>query len=310
VTPEARVRFVSGHDSAPPAGTEAELDLGIEFLLAPGWHVYWKNSGDAGYAPKLDLSATAAISNARLLFPAPHRFDLPGGLVSFGYEREVIYPVSGTLRPTSDGPIAIRGRLDYLACATECIPLAADLELDLPDSAGATGPSDEKARLELWRNRLPRTPGSAGAPVVELALERGHPKSTLVVTASGGDFRASSPDLFFESHDRFALGRPELSIGSGGLTFRVPVHPLDETKPFPESTDFAWTLTGLEGNDGPYALEGVSQVGVPSPVAPLRRFWFVGLLALPLLWLAVHRIRRSRDRSDDPSDRGTRTQPA
>ena len=56
--PEARVRLVaaSGH-------------LGLDFELAPGWHVYWKNSGDAGYPPRLDFSATPEILESRLLFP-------------------------------------------------------------------------------------------------------------------------------------------------------------------------------------------------------------------------------------------------
>jgi DsbC/DsbD-like thiol-disulfide interchange protein len=306
-TPESRVRLLSGLEAAPPAGTETALDLGVEIRLAPHWHAYWRNSGDAGYAPKLDLTATPGASKAELLFPAPLRFDLPGGLVSFGYENEVIYPVAATIRREAGGPLAIRGRLDYLVCATECIPYTADLALDLPaeteaDPSAASG--DDAARLAAWRKRLPRAAGSPGAPAVALALERGHPESTLVVTASGPGFRASSPDLFFDSHERFALGKPAMTIGGDGLTFRVPVRPLDETKPWPAASDFAWTLTGLEGSDGPFALAGTNAVAIPSPVSSLRRFWFVALLALPLLALLVLRLRRSR-----PDD-AIRTQPA
>jgi DsbC/DsbD-like thiol-disulfide interchange protein len=46
---EARVRLVSRWAEAPTGGDPA---LGLEFALAPGWHVYWKNAGDAGYPPK------------------------------------------------------------------------------------------------------------------------------------------------------------------------------------------------------------------------------------------------------------------
>jgi suppressor for copper-sensitivity B len=302
------VRFVSGLAAAPGPGFDVPLDLGIEFALAPGWHVYWKNSGDAGYAPKLDLAATPEISGATLLFPSPHRFDLPGGLVSFGYENEVIYPVSGSVR-TAGGPLTIRGRLDYLTCAAECVPHTADLELVLPAEAGEPG-DDEAARLALWRSRLPRPAGGAGSPAVALELERDAEGSTLVLTAAGGGFRASAPELFFDSHERFGLGRPALSIGDSGVRFRVPIHPLDETKPWPDSTEFSWTLTGLEGAEGAFAVEGVSRVDIPSPVAPLRRFWWLApVVALPLLALAFQRSRRARGRSTDRSD-GARPQPA
>ena len=306
-TPEARARFVTGLEAAPAGGGATDLDLGIEFRLAPGWHVYWRNSGDAGYAPKLDLAATPGIADAELLFPAPHRFDLPGGLVSFGYEGEVVYPVSGTLRREAGGPLAIRGRLDYLVCARECVPYTADLALDLPAEADpSAAPGDDAARLAAWRARLPRAAGAPGAPAVALAFERGHPESTLVVTATGAGFRASSPDLFFDSHELFALGKPAMTLGGDGLTFRVPVHPLDETRPLPGSSDFAWTLTGLDGSDGPFALAGTSAVAIPSPAGPLRRLWPALLIAISILALFAFRFRRSSVRPDDDA----RAQPA
>ena len=79
--------------------------LGLEFELQPGWHVYWKNSGDAGYAPRIDFSATSAIRDARLLFPAPRRFELAAGMVSFGYERTVLYPIAATFSPPAGRPL-------------------------------------------------------------------------------------------------------------------------------------------------------------------------------------------------------------
>jgi DsbC/DsbD-like thiol-disulfide interchange protein len=294
-TPEARVRLVSGWASAPAVGAESDLDLGVELVLAPGWHVYWKNSGDAGYAPKLDLAATPAIAGAALLFPAPHRFDLPGGLVSFGYENEVIYPVTGRVLRTTPEPFVLRGRLDYLICATECVPYTADLRLDLPDATAAGGGTDagaDAARLERWRRRLPLAAASsaanqAGAPSVATRIERDKPAfSTLELAVSGGDFRATAPDIFFESHPLLALGKPALSIGESGLTFRVPVRPLDETKPLPPAIDLAWTLTGLEGSAGAYALEGRSKVAYPSAVASNRYFWLAALGLVPIAWLA------------------------
>ena len=310
--------------------------LGLEFELQPGWHVYWKNSGDAGYPPRIDFARTPALAGAVLLFPAPQRYDLPGGLVSFGYEKHVIYPIAPitpippitpiAARPATGGdekPPAVLARLDYLVCRTECIPHTAELSLDL----GATGeaPGAEAAataaRLAAAREALPRDPASvAGAPQVSVRAEPG-PASSLVLVfqATGGSLRAAGTDLFFEVHPFFALERPELSLADDGLVFRVPFRPLDETRPMPATTSFAWTLTGLErtlsnadsarrdGSDGgePFevALAGSASVAIPHlrtsdtlPTAGLRPGLVLPLLVAGvfLLLFALHRFRHRR----------------
>lgn len=244
--------------------------LGLEFELQPGWHVYWKNSGDAGYAPRIDFPATSAIRDARLLFPAPQRFELAAGMVSFGYERAVLYPIAATFAPPAGRPLAplpVLARLDYLVCRDECIPHRADLSLEIPAKRGASDP--EAARLAAAHAALPLTAATAPeAPRVSLRVE---PEAggalTLELTAAGGAWRAATPDLFFETHPLFTLGRPELSASKSGLRFRVRLQPLDLTKPLPAATTFAWTLTGFEpaaaGAAAPVALAGATAVDLP-----------------------------------------------
>src|SRR5258706_10845067 len=88
--PQVQVRLVSPWDAAarPTAGSR-ELLLGVEVVLQPHWHSYWRNSGDAGFAPALVVK-TPEIESAEMLFPAPRRFELRGGLVAFGYEDAVV----------------------------------------------------------------------------------------------------------------------------------------------------------------------------------------------------------------------------
>ena len=214
--------------------------LGLEFELQPGWHVYWRNSGDAGYAPRLDFSATPAIQDARLLFPAPRRFDLAAGMVSFGYERAVIYPIAATIAPAPGTALDLSARLDYLVCRDECIPHRADLTLTIPAKAASADPES--------------------APAADGALE-------LELSATGGGWRAAAPDLFFDSHPLFALGRPQFQASKSGLRFLVRLQPLDLTRPLPATTDFAWTVTGLErsvaGAPAPVALAGITSVVLP-----------------------------------------------
>src|SRR5215470_11117009 len=92
--PQSQVRLISGDRVAPRHG---ELRLGVQFRLAPGWHAYWKNSGDAGFAPVVTFAPRPGLTPPELLWPAPHRFELPGGLQAFGYASEVVYPARAAL---------------------------------------------------------------------------------------------------------------------------------------------------------------------------------------------------------------------
>jgi DsbC/DsbD-like thiol-disulfide interchange protein len=333
---QARVRLVAARVAGPGGDPGGRIDLGLEFELAPDWHVYWKNSGDAGYPPRIDFSRTPALAGAQILFPAPRRYDLPGGLVSFGYEKHVIYPIApiAPIAPISDQLPAAGGgkwpavlaRLDYLVCRAECIPHTAELSLDLDSARESSGPEGAAtaARLAAAQEALPQDPASvAGAPQVSVRAEPG-PASSLVLVfqATGGTLRAGGTDLFFEVHPFFALERPELSISQDGLLYRVPFRPLDETKPMPATTRFAWTLTGLEralspadsirgdaidGGDGSepseVALAGSASVEIPhlrtsetGPAKGLRPGLVLPLVVagLFLLLFALHRSRNRR----------------
>jgi suppressor for copper-sensitivity B len=262
---QARVRLVSSWAVAP---AEGDPGLGLEFTLAPGWHVYWKNAGDAGYPPELVFAPGGPIASAELLFPAPERYDLAGGLVSFGYEEGVIYPVQGRLEPEHGAAVAaLAAQIDYLVCAESCIPYRAQLALDLP--LGEPRPDPEVApRLAAWRARLPRPIDTPGAPRVSAGLVANDGAGlTLEVRVAGEGLRAVAPDLFFESHPRLYVERPALVATAAGPGFRVPLRPIDETRPLPDRLRFAWTLTGFEVGGEIAAWEGTVELPRPLPGA-------------------------------------------
>src|ERR1700722_15895266 len=60
--------------------------LGVRLTIDPGWHVYWKNPGDAGLPTRVTFTLPNGFSAGPLRFPTPHRFDQPGNIVAFGYE--------------------------------------------------------------------------------------------------------------------------------------------------------------------------------------------------------------------------------
>jgi DsbC/DsbD-like thiol-disulfide interchange protein len=279
--PQSSVRLISPWQTASPKG---ELILGLQFRLAPGWHVYWKNSGDAGFPPTVTLQPAAAFfTPAEILWPAPRRFELPGNLVAFGYETEVVYPLRTELQPAaapaansdaanSDSPagdaardtLKISADLDYLVCQADCIPYRYTLTLDQPLADPATTDPETVGILQAGLERLPRivreVPGLQTGAVLD-ASRGGVPE--LEVRVLGARAAAGTTDLFLESHDLFDAGRPRMRVSGDGVVFHLPLTPKVAGKALPASTSLAWTVTGLTGRDGkPFSLEARRDVPV------------------------------------------------
>ncbi len=259
VNPESRVRLVSPYRVAPRQG---EIWLGLHFTLSPGWHVYWKNSGDAGLPPALDLAATPEISSAELRWPAPERYELPGGLVAYGYGEEVVYPVRARIRariragtraridaPGSPGraSIAVSGRVDYLVCEVDCVPHGYDLSFEQPVGDEPEADPETAPLLERWRARLPVAAGALPGISSRARLDLADPEHPVLrVRVDGARPAGSEPtELFLGVQDLFEPGRPRLEPLPGGLAFRVPMD-LRRTLAHPPTTvPFDWTVTGL-----------------------------------------------------------------
>jgi thiol:disulfide interchange protein DsbD len=106
---------------------------GLHFNLESGWHIYWKNPGDAGEPPHIDWTLPIGVKADRMQFPAPKRLPL-GPLMDFGYEDEVLFPVTlyvdSTFKPGST--VHLEAKISWLACRGTCIPGKAVLVLNVP----------------------------------------------------------------------------------------------------------------------------------------------------------------------------------
>jgi len=277
VNPQSSVRLISPWKTAPwktaPGKTalrSGELILGLQFRLSPGWHVYWKNSGDAGFPPAITLQPAAALGTPEVLWPAPRRFELPGNLVAFGYEGEVIYPIRTEMKPGGDtlpDVLHITADLDYLGCQADCIPYRYTLALDQPLGEPSAADPQTAALLQSWVERLPRIvremPGVRTGAVLD-ASRGGTPELEVrVLGVLGAKDVAGKTDLFLESHETFDAGRPRMRATSDGVVFHVPMKPKAANRPLPERTAIAWTVSGLTAKDGkPFSLEARREVQV------------------------------------------------
>jgi DsbC/DsbD-like thiol-disulfide interchange protein len=320
--PESTVRLISPWAAAP---AEGELWLGLAFITAPGWHVYWKNSGDAGYPPVVSFDPTPEIAAAELLYPAPERYELPGGLVSYGYEGEVVYPVRARLAAPGRERLAIAADLDYLVCEVECIPYSVRLTLDQPLAGPGRPAAEDPASAPLlaaWRDRLPAPPAALGLSTAG-ALDLSDPeRPALEVTLDGAAAAgAAAPELFLETHELFTAGAPEVERTAGGLAFRVPVEWRAVPAALPASVELAWTVTGLAVDGGAIAGAAIearqtvpattltgpalaSAAAVSARAALVSAAWALGAVAALLAALACWGIFGPRAGRDLPAAGG------
>ena len=140
-------------------------DAGLYFKLEPGWHVYWKNAGDSGEPPRAKWTLPDGITASELKFPAPKRLPL-GPLMDFGYEDEVLFPLTLNVAKTAKaGPATLHAKVDWLVCREVCIPGKAELEVSRPVAASGSGTVQPDADLfKRLVTQLPTTlPKSAKA---------------------------------------------------------------------------------------------------------------------------------------------------
>jgi thiol:disulfide interchange protein len=128
--PHVHVQLMTGESGVLAPGL---VDAGLYFKLESGWHVYWKNPGDAGQPPKIVWTLPNGVSAAPFKFPAPKRLPL-GPLMDFGYEGEVLFPllvnVNSSFKPGSTAHLS--AKVNWLVCRETCIPEKTNLDLDVP----------------------------------------------------------------------------------------------------------------------------------------------------------------------------------
>jgi suppressor for copper-sensitivity B len=273
------VRLISPWRVAPRGG---ELILGLHFRLAPDWHAYWKNSGDAGFPPTVTFQPAEVLGSPELLWPTPHRFDLPGGLVAFGYEDEVVYPVQATLWPdalpapevTAEGrisgaaPFFIKADLDYLVCKIDCVPYRYTLTLEQPLGDRPIADPETAPLLQSWLDRVPRTLAEAPDLRVSTRLNAGRAGGPeLEITLLGVEAQPGKTDLFLEANDSLEAGRPRVKTLGGGVIFRVPMKVRQAGRRLPGKVGLAWTASNLTRNGESLSLEDRREVEVVTATA-------------------------------------------
>jgi len=131
--------------------------LALRMTMENGWHVYWRNAGDSGLAPKIKWQPTNETTFSQIHWPYPHRIILDS-LTSYGYEKEVFLLIEAFVASdVREGTIIdVRANVEWLACKILCVPGRAELNTKLLASPAVDAPvSPHRKTFEQARLALP-----------------------------------------------------------------------------------------------------------------------------------------------------------
>lgn len=134
--------------------------VALQLNLENGWHVYWKNPGDAGIPLKVEWKLPDGFEAGPLQWPFPEKFTM-ADMVGFGYQEEVILLSQVTPPAHIDPqlPLNLEAQVKWLVCSDlTCQPGSAPVVLPLKISVDKPRPNTAiSAIFEKARSKIPQT---------------------------------------------------------------------------------------------------------------------------------------------------------
>jgi len=266
ISDAGRVRLISARATVAEQGT---LRLGLQFDLAPDWKIYWRTPGDAGYPPRIDWAGSQGVGDVTIRWPAPHRFVL-AGLQNYGYQGEVVLPIDVGLTAPGQA-VALKARVEFLACAKLCVPQQADLSLDL---AAGDGAASVYAHSIARFDALVPGEGERHALSLDRAEAAGQDESARLRLVVGSTEPFVAPDLFVESADIPSFAEPRVTVSPNRRQATFEIAPSS-----PPSRPLLGAPLTVTIVDGARSLEAVVEpIAAPADAKPLAGMLLVALL--------------------------------
>lgn len=209
--------------------SQEETLMALYFEPEEHWHVYWKNPGDSGAAPKFQFLNSNADFGP-ILWPAPQRLPV-AHLTNFGYEGAVAYPFS--VKPRGNEKIQATFDLEWLVCKVECVPGFAKIQFERPTHQGPSewNPADQ----EIVRRFSAKVPASTDLPFQIQSIRQDG--ELLKVKVQTDEFEKM--DLFPSGGDFVSPASPEKREASQEFVFKI-----NASAQVPKAIQFVGTIDG------------------------------------------------------------------
>jgi len=233
--PLVRAEALADHAAVTPGQPFA---LGVRLTMRPGWHIYWRNPGDSGQATSINVSIENhdGLEVGDIRWPLPHRFELDGGLVNFGYDGTVMLSRKITLPDDLGDAEQITLTIDasWLVCEATCIPGGQSLTLTLPIADQPRKSTEHAEAFAAHEASLPATPEAVSDRVsvrwgggVETQSNAGAWRVRL-------DWKGQTPaevQWFPAADEALMLEGPDVTTSQGVTTIEQPATRLAGIKP-------------------------------------------------------------------------------
>ncbi|HET7085187.1 MAG TPA: protein-disulfide reductase DsbD domain-containing protein [Rhizomicrobium sp.] len=264
--PKVHARLVAEDKAIAPGGT---IMVALEEKIAPGWHTYWKNPGDAGAPTEIQWTLPSGWKAGPIQWPRPKRLPV-GPLMDYGYEGTPWLLMTLTAPADAAGSATLKAAVSWLVCEKICIPEDAIVTLNLAvgkqeaDASVAKDFADARALLPVaspWKLNY-ALGNTLDLYVAAPSLAAAHPTSADFFPAKGGLIKNPAPQLVGYAKD--------------GLVLRLT--------PGPKVSGLLEGLLVLTSSDGSIQALEVSAPPGPVPSAEFNSAAAGGDLTL---WLAI-----------------------
>ncbi len=194
------------------------IRIAVRLQMDSGWHIYWKNPGDAGLATTVDWQLPEGFTISNLEWPQPHLFGDPPE-VCYGYDGQVLLMATLTPPATITTPtLTIGATVELLACQDVCIPGKGKLELAIP-VADASAETEWSQHFQESATLVP----ASGETLVGASLQRTSQGLQLFVP-----LQADADDVWFFAAEEGVIdhsGTQSAAADGGGLAVTIPNSP-------------------------------------------------------------------------------------
>lgn len=203
--------------SALGDGSDGRLTALLEIEPAPGWKTYWRNPGDAGVPPQIDLSGAENLKLVKVDYPTPEiGMDEAGRFIGYHAPVGIVLELQ---KPKPAEASKLSADVMIGLCSKICLPFQSHFDLPLAD---ATQPqADEFMNIQMAKAALPEPP-SGDFEVIKSGLTAGAASFEATVTIPGKEM----PDVAIAPSEGLLLGRPTVIVDAGKATVRYPVNRL------------------------------------------------------------------------------------
>lgn len=117
--------------------------IAVHFDMVGDYRISWTNPGDVGKTTQVHFEVPEGFEVGPVMFPAPKRFELPGNLVSYGYDGHtaVFAEVTAPKKLPTNKAYRFDVKANWVACAKECATENIEAFFELVAAHDAPAPS-------------------------------------------------------------------------------------------------------------------------------------------------------------------------